>query len=57
MFGHIRLDPETVCYLDYDPDRALLHRTGSAVTPVDAVTTVPTVTPVDAVTTVSAVVP
>ncbi len=38
LFRHIWLDPETVCYRDYDSDR-LLRRTGSA----GAVTTAPTV--------------
>ncbi len=55
MFRHIWLDPETVCYLDYDSDRAC--SVGPNLTPgsVDAVTTVPVVTTVDTVTTVSAV--
>ncbi len=50
VFRHIWLDPETVCYLDYDSDLVCFA--------VGAVTTAPTVhaiTTVDTVTTVSAV--
>jgi hypothetical protein len=50
MFRHIRLDPETLRYLDYASDRACSAGQDpvSVVTPVGAVTTVLTVTSVHA---------
>ena len=58
VFRHIWLDPETVCYLDYDSDRACSVGPNPTQGSVGAVTTVPAVyvvTTVDTVTTVSAV--
>jgi hypothetical protein len=58
LFRHIWLDPETVCYLDYDSDRACSVGPNPTPDSVGAVTTVPAVyvvTTVDTVTTVSAV--
>ncbi len=58
LFRHIWLDPEMVCYLDYDSDRACPVGPNPTPGSVGAVTTVPAVyvvTTVDTVTTVSAV--
>ncbi len=58
LFRHIWLDPETVCYLDNDSDRACSVGPNPTPGSVGAVTTAPTVyvvTTVDTVTTVSAV--
>jgi hypothetical protein len=58
VFRHIRIDLETVCYLDYDSDRACSVGPNPTPGSVGAVTTVPTVCAVtteDTVTTVSAV--
>ncbi len=57
MFRHIWLDPETVCYLEYDSDWACSVGPNPTPGSVGAVTTVPAVyvvTTVDTVTTVSA---
>ncbi len=58
MFRHVWLDPEMVCYLDYDSDRACSVRPNPTLGSVGAVTTVPAVyivTIVDTVTTVDIV--
>ncbi len=58
LFKHIFLNPETLCYLDYDSDRACSVGPNPTPGSVGTVTTVPTVyavTTLDTVTTVSAV--